>query len=393
LYPFSVLCYDLPVDLLWLEVSSMRWLLPGAILLVVTLLTACGRAVLPPTPTAPPTPVPPTVLPSPTDVPTEVPPTLVVATPDPEGTPSPTETPVPTVAPAEAPTQPSATLTPFGVVAPIGVMIDNDPHARPQTGLNAADVVYEIAAEFDLTRFLAVYFAKAPTLVGSIRSTRPYFAQAMGEYGGGLVHCLDVPGTSAALDVANVFNFDLCRGSGEEGAIRVAARLMPFNLFVNAAVLQSELRLRPPRRAAALAADRVLLADGASNASGVDIAYAEMHRVSWAWNGQSYERAQDGAPHLAADGSVVTTDVIVVQRAATRPARYFGEGGYHVVDLIGSGNGLILANGKSVALRWSRANAESPTIYLDANGQSIPLPPGRVFIEVVPTGSRVEVRR
>jgi hypothetical protein len=270
-------------------------------------------------------------------------------------------------------------------------MIDNDPHARPQTGLLAADVVYEIVAEFDLTRFLAVFFVKAPDRVGSIRSTRPYFAQAMTEYGGGLVHCLDVPGVAAALDAGNTFNFDLCRSEGAEGAIRVSTRPSPFNLYVNARLLQSELVQRPPRHAAALAV-RAALPAGATDASGVDIVYAEGHRVSWAWNGQSYERAQDGAPHLAADGSVVTTDVVVVQRAVTRPARYFGEGGYHAVDLIGSGGGLILASGKSISVHWSRAGVQSPTTYLDANGQALPLPPGRVFIQVIPTNSRVDVR-
>jgi hypothetical protein len=270
-------------------------------------------------------------------------------------------------------------------------MIDNDPHARPQTGLLAADVVYEIVAEFDLTRFLAVFFVNAPDRVGSIRSTRPYFAQAMTEYGGGLVHCLDVPGVIAALDAGNTFNFDLCRTEGAEGAIRVATRSAPFNLYVNARLLQNELVQRPPRKAAALAS-RLALPTGATDALGVDIVYAEGHRVSWAWNGQTYERSQDGGPHLAADGSIVTTDVVVVQRAVTRPARYFGDGGYHAVDLIGSGSGLIFASGKSTAMRWSRASLQSPTIYLDANGQSVPLPPGRVFIQVIPTNSRVEVR-
>jgi hypothetical protein len=375
----------------------MCWRVLGAFLFVMSLLVGCARPVMPPTPTSLPSPIPPTIVPSPTGVPTDALPSLAPATPtDPV-----TETPVPTAAPGlgDTPTlalqtlsSPESTPTPFGVVAPIGVMIDNDPHARPQTGLNAADVVYEMVAEFDLTRFLALYFVGAPKLVGSIRSTRPYFAQAMGEYGGGLVHCLDVPGTIAVLDAANVFNFDLCRRSGEEGAIRMSTRPMPFNLYVNAALLQSELRLRPPRRAAALAADRAPLAGGATNASGVDLDYSETHRVSWVWDGQSYERAQDGARHLTIDGDVVTTKVIVVQRAATRPTSYFGDGGYHVVDLIGGGSGLILANGKSVPARWSRASLDAPTIYLDDNGRSIPLPPGRVFIEVVPAGSRVEIR-
>src|SRR5699024_1131896 len=39
----------------------------------------------------------------------------------------------------------------------VGVMVNNHPVARPQSGLHQADVVFEILAEGDVTRFLALY--------------------------------------------------------------------------------------------------------------------------------------------------------------------------------------------------------------------------------------------
>ncbi|MGH7861637.1 MAG: DUF3048 domain-containing protein [Candidatus Dormibacteraceae bacterium] len=320
--------------------------------------------------------------------------------------PSPTPSPMPptstataaataTVTPTAVPSAPTATPTPFKALGAIGVMIDNDPSARPQTGLSGANVVYEMVAEFNLTRFLAVYFVDAPTTVGSMRSTRPYFAAAMTEYGGGLVHCLDVPGVTKILDQGNVFNFDVCHGAGEEGAFRVSSRVAPFNLYANAALLQGELRLRPPRPAAALLPRRSL-PSGAMATKGVSIVYpfypaADEHTVDWTWNGQVYTRQQDGAPHRAADGRVVTTDVIVVQRAQTRPTSYFGDAGYHVVDLIGSGDALLLAEGRSQPAHWQRASPGQPTIFTTADGQVLPLPPGRIFFEVVPTNAEVDL--
>lgn len=361
--------------------------------LITILVIAAGCAQTPPTPTPaiPPTIIlPPTTVPSPTPAPTDGP-TLVPASPTDLPTPSPIPTvqATPTLMPAGVP---SPTSTPLGMVAPIGVMVDNDPHARPQSGLNSADVVYEIVAEFNLTRFLALYFVNAPEVVGSIRSTRPYFALLMTEYGGGVVHCLDVPGTKSVLDQGNVFNFDLCRGQGEEAAIRTSVRSAPFNLYTNARLLQSELRQRVPRQAAALQSRAPLPID-ATSSSGLTIAYPEGHRVVWSWNGQSYERAQDGQPHLAASGDVVSTDVVVVQRAFTRPARYFGDGGYHLVDLVGSGTGLIVAGGKSTPVRWSRTSVFAPTSFVGASGVPVPFPPGRVFIQVVPTNSQIDVGR
>ena len=53
------------------------------------------------------------------------------------------------------------------------VKIDNRPEARPQVGLNDADIVFEELTEGGITRFLAVYQSRLPPIVGPIRSVRP----------------------------------------------------------------------------------------------------------------------------------------------------------------------------------------------------------------------------
>jgi hypothetical protein len=270
-------------------------------------------------------------------------------------------------------------------------MIDNDPSARPQTGLNAADVVYEVVAEFDLTRFLAIYFADAPTTVGSIRSTRPYFAMAMTEYGGGLVHCLDVPGVTNILSQGKTFDYDLCRGSGGEAAVRTTNRVAPFNLYVNDRQLADELNTHPARPAPALLRRIPLAASGAS-VTHIEIAHPEPHVTTWDWNGNVYLRQQDGRPHLEESGTQVSTDVIVIQRAEEQPTRFFGEGGYHIVAVIGSGEGRVFSGGSSVPIRWSRDGVTSPTVLVDARGNPFFLPPGRVFFEVLPPEAEVTTK-
>ncbi|MEZ5250331.1 MAG: DUF3048 domain-containing protein [Ilumatobacteraceae bacterium] len=51
------------------------------------------------------------------------------------------------------------------------VKIDNHPQARPQFGLNGADIVFEENVE-NLTRFAAVFQTNAPAKVGPVRSGR-----------------------------------------------------------------------------------------------------------------------------------------------------------------------------------------------------------------------------
>ena len=58
---------------------------------------------------------------------------------------------------------------------PILATINNHPKARPQSGLAQADIVYEMLAEGDVTRLLALYQSEIPEKIGPVRSARSYF--------------------------------------------------------------------------------------------------------------------------------------------------------------------------------------------------------------------------
>lgn len=58
---------------------------------------------------------------------------------------------------------------------PVLVTINNHPLARPQSGIAKADVIYEMLAEGNVTRFLAVYQSEIPEKLGPVRSARDYF--------------------------------------------------------------------------------------------------------------------------------------------------------------------------------------------------------------------------
>lgn len=58
---------------------------------------------------------------------------------------------------------------------PVLATINNHPRARPQSGISDADIVYELAAEGYVTRFLALFQSELPEEIGPIRSSRDYF--------------------------------------------------------------------------------------------------------------------------------------------------------------------------------------------------------------------------
>ena len=184
-------------------------------------------------------------------------------------------------------------------------------------------------------------------------------------------------------------NYDLCRGAGDFAAFRTDDRDAPFNLYVNVGAIRGDLKLRPQRAAAALR-PRQALPTGSDDGKSVAIRYPLGHTVGWTWDGAHYLRSQDGAPDVEASGDRISTDVVVVQRAHTTDTSYFGDAGYHEVSLVGSGNALIAAAGREVAARWSRPSLADPSRFTAVGGASLPLPPGRVFFEVIPEGATVE---
>ena len=154
----------------------------GALLLVVAMLAGCGA---PPT-----TPVPPTqtdAAPTATADPTPAPtPSLA---PTPLGTPVPTPEPTPSLVPAD--------LTGLLVAPelahrlPIAVMIDDARVARPQSGFNAASIVYQATADGYETRYMFVYQETEADDIGPVRSARFFLVQwaqetrsVMAHYGG-----------------------------------------------------------------------------------------------------------------------------------------------------------------------------------------------------------------
>lgn len=60
---------------------------------------------------------------------------------------------------------------------PIIATINNYTAARPQSGIASADVIYEMLAEGDITRFLALFQSEIPEEIGPIRSARDYFIE------------------------------------------------------------------------------------------------------------------------------------------------------------------------------------------------------------------------
>ncbi|MCD8511273.1 MAG: DUF3048 domain-containing protein [Bacillus sp. (in: Bacteria)] len=113
-----------------------------------------------------------------------------------------------------------------------GVMIENSVHARPQSGLFMADLVYEVLSEGSITRLLAFYHSQQPDLIGPIRSARSYYVHLNKGYDAVYVAAGGSPG---GLQLAQSDYVDNISGLAYDGRYfsRSATRQAPHNMYTS----------------------------------------------------------------------------------------------------------------------------------------------------------------
>jgi hypothetical protein len=271
----------------------------------------------------------------------------------------------------------------------LSVKIDNIAAARPQAGLNTADVVVEQPVEGGLTRLFATWQSKDAGQIGPVRSARPVDALLLRQLGPSL---FAFEGASAG--VLDVIRRDsgatLIDPSSAPGAFqRVSGRSAPHNVFSSTGALyaagqRANLKMGPPRAFLTFAN----APSGAAKPAGVTrMTFSPAARAAWQWNGNAFMRYQNGTLDRLTDGSVVSATNVVVMSVAVRPGTNVDVLGNPTPDpvLTGTGDLWVVRDGKEVAGSWRRANPDSPVQLLGADGKAVPLHPGRTWIELLPT--------
>jgi hypothetical protein len=269
---------------------------------------------------------------------------------------------------------------------PALVQIDNAPFARPQAGLQGADLVYEYLTEYDISRFTAVFFSDPPALVGPVRSARlvsiplqqslqgALFCSGAGDYVLGQLWAQKIPMHINDYSAGGVF-------------FRDNRRFAPHNLMLPGPALDQHRRdfqLPTPGYVLAPAAPDQAL-PGASGAPAISV---PSHGVRWQASGSEYLRWDDGRPFGDANtGQQVHAKNVIIQFVPTRLTDIVEDvnGGAKTLqyELTGEGRALYYANGGVVEGRWRHPDAKEPVEYLDAAGNLMRLNSGLTWVHVV----------
>jgi hypothetical protein len=292
-------------------------------------------------------------------------------------------------------TPPGPTTAPLtGLVVPsvnqrpaLSIKVDNSPPALPQSGLNKADIVTDALVEGGLTRLLATYQSQDAALVGPIRSARPVDAALLRQLGGGIfAYSGAAAGEIApvkAQSTATLLSFD----AGISAFKQLPGHPVPFQVYAST----SDLYAAGQKAGASTSPPKPIFTYNSTvprGTSGVTarIPMSNIATVTWTWDPttQTYLRSQNGKADTGADGSRTSANDVVVMSVAIGKTGIFDTAGNEdpLVIVVGSGPVSVLRNGQVITGTWNRPTINDTMKLTDSSGATIPLQPGRSWIEL-----------
>jgi hypothetical protein len=275
----------------------------------------------------------------------------------------------------------------------IFVKIENAPQARPQSGLDKADVVYEAVAEGGITRFAAIFQSQDPGRVGPVRSVRPQDPDLAGPLHGLAAFS---GGLSAFVEPLNEVAQNLSSDVIGEGPpyVRIHDRQAPHNLYLDIAGLWPKAdadHKDPPPPLFSYGS----LPSTATPASAVTIHVSPIVTVTWKWDGKAWRRTQDGQPFTVTGSGQIGPQNVIVQSVVISTTQYVDPAGTPVPSsqLVGSGPAVLFRDGKELKGTWTKTDRTTPTTFTAADGTTMLLQPGQTWVELAPTGDTISVSR
>lgn len=276
----------------------------------------------------------------------------------------------------------------------VAVKIENTNQARPQSGLQAADVVWETIVEFQVSRLIAVFHSQLPEEIGPVRSARP----------------MDVP-VSAPLRPLFVFSGGqpgilqliynstlqpISHDAGADGLYRIRSRSAPHNVYASLATILAQAdadHSAPPAEQFAFALRPELAGAVRAGTSATTLSFRLSSASSPTWTydatrGQ-WLRNEGSTPFMDAVTGEQVGATNVVSIVAAHPDSGFDAQNAAPIptyELVGEGDAVVATAGMTIPARWRKAAEDQPMQLFDATGAPLLLAPGNTWVELVPAG-------
>jgi hypothetical protein len=282
----------------------------------------------------------------------------------------------------------------------VSVKIENDPEARPQSGLEDADIVWETMVEGGVTRFIAVFNSKMPEDVGPVRSLRLADGAIVGPMKG-LIVFSGSNGQRFQQVARDAGTQTIEEDAGAAGFHRIPDRYEPHNDYY---ILQDALaqadddhkKAPAPQFEYANKGEKATAEEKGKAVKEMINTMSSAFVTSWQWDAQkkAFLRFQEGVPFVCAAGPQIQATNVISLNVETSGTPEIDPAGTPEMDMhiVSSGKGTVMSGGKQISVNWEK-KSEDAVLQLtttikdkDDKEESIPvkLNPGNTWIELVP---------
>lgn len=279
---------------------------------------------------------------------------------------------------------------------PLAITVENDPAARPQSGLDKASIVYETVYDpAATTRFLAIYGENEAEKVGPVRSARTFFVDwahgydaYLGHWGGN-IDALDQIRKEKIYDLDEFAYAGLYWREGGKSTehtgytsttkLRQQAEKNKYPTANNFTVYQFK---DDPET---LPESQKISINFSSAKYKVDFIYDKASN--------SYKRDLAGAAHkdAIAKEQLSPKNIVVMTVARKQTTTRINESGY-TMTTVGSGKARIFLDGKEISGTWKKNAADEREVFYDEAGNEVVFNRGQLWICVVADNKVVSVQ-
>lgn len=300
---------------------------------------------------------------------------------------------------------------------------NSDDGARPQAGLDQAAIVFEAIAERGITRFAAIFQNPDTSVIGPVRSLRPYYTSWDTPFDCTIVHAGGSDEALAEVGNGNYRNLDVDTGAyawrendysrSWNNLFTSPTELLSYNDTVGFKTSQPKAfaRLTPEdaqniideRRNCtekAAAGEECILEMPEVNTFAINFGAQPDYNTTYQYDPETNTYLRffaTGAPHLTyqcdpgleqpgtktecGEAIQVAPSAVV----AMLVDQYTMRDGYHEqIDTIGSGTAYIFQNGTVIGGTWQKNSQDEQIIFRDAEGNEVQFTPGQLWISATP---------
>ena len=271
----------------------------------------------------------------------------------------------------------------------IAVKIENNPDARPLSGLEKAEIVYEELVEGGFTRFVAIYHCTDTGKAGPIRSSRvvdpaivlPYTRILAAGRGNDIVQ--------KVLDEAELVMVDET-AAGDAMRREERPGISSEHTLYGDTVAIRKLGQKSFEDAPSELYEFGDLEGKAKPAKTVKVTFSGASDIEYRWMGGSYKRFEaDGTPFTAESGDQIEVDNLLIEEHEIDLSKTItdsvGTPSTEISDVAGTGRAVLFRDGKAIRGKWRRESAEVPVEFVTKAGETMVFKPGTIWIELVPS--------